>query len=53
MSAIAVFIVNFVAIIPSSSILGLATNELAIYFDKKVLLVGLISYTFGYVKGPT
>ncbi|OOQ84858.1 putative sodium/calcium transporter [Penicillium brasilianum] len=44
---IAVFFVNFVAIIPSSKILGLAMDELEIYLEGKSVLIGLITCTFG------
>ncbi|KAJ5725250.1 uncharacterized protein N7483_006607 [Penicillium malachiteum] len=38
---------NFVAIVPSSRILGLATDELGVYMDKSSLLLALIIHSFG------
>lgn len=48
-SRIAVFFVNFVAIIPSSRILDLAMDELEVYLEGSTVLMGLISCTFGCV----
>lgn len=48
-SRIAVFFVNFVAIIPSSRILGLAMDELEVYLEGSTVLMGLINCTFGCV----
>lgn len=46
-SRIAVFFINFVAIIPSSRILGVAMDELEIYLEGSTVLMGLINCTFG------
>jgi hypothetical protein len=48
-SRIAVFFVNFVAIVPSSRILGLAIDELEAHLEESSVLMGLISCTFGCV----
>ena len=41
-SRIAVFFINFVAIIPSSRILGLAMDELEVYLEGSTVLMGLV-----------
>jgi Ca2+:H+ antiporter len=47
-SAVTVFIVNFMVIIPTSAILGLATEELAMCFGET--MAGLLSMTFRCVR---
>lgn len=46
---ISVFFVNLIAIVPSSSILGLAMDDLSLRLGSSAILVGLINSTFGWV----
>lgn len=46
-SQVTVFVVNFLAIIPSSQLLGTATDELGIYMNESPILLALIIHTLG------
>jgi len=49
-NSVAIFIVNFIAIIPLAVMLSYATKEIALRVSKT--LSGLLNATFGYIFGP-